>query len=69
MAAIDQVEPTIRDNRLDLIGLWIYSCLMVECLHVMSLLSLKSAILADILLIENTLAIHMFVLIFVMVKS
>jgi len=69
MAAIDQVEPTIRDNRLDLIGLWIYSCLMVECLHVMSLLSLESAILADILLIENTLAIHMFVLIFVMVKS
>ena len=69
MAAIDQVEPTIRDNRLDLIGLWIYSCLMVECLHVMSLLSLESAILADSLPIENILAIYMLLLVFILVKS
>jgi len=47
---------------LDLIGLWICSCLMVECLDVMSPLSLESAILADSMLIENILAIYMFVL-------
>jgi hypothetical protein len=35
-----QSKPTVRDNWLDLIGLWICPCLMVECLHVMSLLSL-----------------------------
>ena len=34
----------------------------------MSLLSLESAILADSLLIDNTLAIHMFVLVFVSQK-
>jgi hypothetical protein len=42
---------------------------MVECLHVMSLLSLESAILADSLLIENILAIQMFVLVLILVKS
>jgi hypothetical protein len=42
---------------------------MVECLHVMSLLSLELAVLADSLIIENTLAIHMFVLVFILVKS
>jgi hypothetical protein len=42
---------------------------MVECLHVMSLLPLESAILADGPLIDNILAIHMFVLVLVLVKS
>jgi hypothetical protein len=62
-------NPTVRDNRLDSIGLWTYPCLMVECLHVMSLLPLESAILADSPLIEIILAIHMFVPVFVLVKS
>jgi hypothetical protein len=62
-------NPTIRDNRLDLIGLWIYLCLMVECLHVMNLLSSESAVLVDSLLIENILAIHMIILVFILVKS
>ena len=70
MAAIDPVEPpTVRDNRLDLIILWIYPCLMVECLHVMSLLPLESAILANGPPTEDTLAIHMFVLVLILVKS
>ena len=42
---------------------------MVECLHVMSLLSLESATLANSPLIENILAIHMFVLVLILVKS
>ena len=63
------LNPTIRDNRLDSIGLWICPCLMVECLHVMSLLPLESAILADGPLIENTLSIHMFVFVLILVKS
>jgi hypothetical protein len=50
-------------------GLWICPFLMVEYLRVMSLLSLESAILADEPLIENTLAIHLFVLILILVKS
>ena len=44
------------------------SILMVECLHVMSLFSLESAVLADSPLIGNILAIHMFVLILILVK-
>ena len=54
---------------LDLIGLWIYPRLMVECLHVMSLLPLESAILADSQFIENILAIHVFVFVLILVKS
>ena len=46
-------NPTIRDNRLDSIGVWIYPRIIVECLHVVSLLSLESAVLADSLPIEN----------------
>ena len=46
-------NPTIRDNILDLIGVWNYPRLMVECLHVMSLLSLELAVLDDSLPIEN----------------
>ena len=42
---------------------------MVECLDVMSLLPRESTILADNLLIENSLAIHMIVLVFIVVKS
>ena len=42
---------------------------MVECLHVMSLLSLGSAVLADSPYIENILAIYMLLLVFVLVKS
>ena len=61
--------PLLEINRLDLIGLWICSCLMVECLDVMSPLSLESAILADSLPIENVLAIHMLLLVFILVKS
>jgi hypothetical protein len=49
--------PTVRDSRLDLIGVWIYPCLMVECLHVKSLLSSELAVLADSLHIENIFAI------------
>ena len=61
--------PLLEIIRLDLIGLWICPCLMVECLHVMSLLSLESTILADSLFIENIMAIHMFVIVFILVKS
>ena len=61
---------TIRDGRLDLISVWTYPHLMVECLHVMSLLlSLESAILADNLPIANILAIYMLLLVFILVKS
>jgi hypothetical protein len=42
---------------------------MVECLHVMSLISLESAVLADSLPIENILAIYMLLLIFILVES
>jgi hypothetical protein len=42
---------------------------MVECLHVMNLLSSESAVLVDSLLIENILAIHMIILVFILVKS
>ena len=62
-------NPTIGESRLDLIGVHVYPCFMVECLHVMSLLSLELAILADSLFVENILAIHMFVLVFILVKS
>ena len=61
--------PTIRDNRLDSIGVWTYPRLMVECLHVMCLLSSGSAVLADSPYIENILAIYMLLLVFVLVKS
>jgi hypothetical protein len=44
---------TIRDNRLDLIGVWIYPCLIVKFLHVASLPSLESTVLADSLSVEN----------------
>ena len=60
---------TIRDSRLDLIGVWTYPRLMVECLHVTSLLSLESAVFADSLPFENILAIYMLLLVFVLVKS
>jgi hypothetical protein len=53
----------------DLIGVWTYSRLMVECLHVMSLLLLESTVLADSLPMENILAIYMFLLVFILVKS
>ena len=46
-------NPTARDNRLDSIGVWIYPRIIVECLHVASLLSLESVVLADSLPIEN----------------
>ena len=61
--------PTVRDNQLDSIGVWIYPCLIVECLHVASLLLLELDILADSLPIENVLAIHMLLLVFILVKS
>ena len=60
---------TVRDSRLDLVGVWTYPRLMVECLHVMSLLSLESTILVDSLPIENILAIYMLLLVFILVKS
>ena len=61
---------TVRDSRLDLIGVWTYPHLMVECLHVMSLLlSQELAILADNLSIENILAIYLLLLVFILVKS
>ena len=62
-------NPTVGDSRLDLIGVQVYPCLMVECLHVMSLLSLESTILVDSLPIENILAIYMLLLVFILVKS
>jgi hypothetical protein len=46
-------NPTVRDNRLDSIGVRIYPHLIVKCLHVASLLSLESAILAYSLPIKN----------------
>ena len=61
--------PTVRDNMLDSIGVWIYPRLIVECLHVASLLSLESTVLADNPHIENILAIYMLLLVFVLVKS
>ena len=60
---------TVRDSRLDLIGVWTYPRLMVECLHVISLLSLESTVLAHNLPIENILAIYMLLLVFIFVKS
>ena len=55
--------PTIRDGRLYLISIWTYPRLIVECLHVMSLLSLESVVLADNLSFENVLAIYMLLLV------
>ena len=37
-------DPTDKDSRLDLIGVWVYTRFMVEWLHDMTLLSLESAI-------------------------
>ena len=62
-------NPPVRDSRLDLISVWTYLRLMVECLHVMSLLSLELVILADSLPIENILAIYTLLLVFILVKS
>ena len=42
---------------------------MVECVHVMSLLSSESVVLADSPHIENILAIYSVLLVFVLVKS
>jgi hypothetical protein len=53
-------NPTVRDLRLNLIGVWIYARSMVECLH---------AVLADNLHIENILAIYMLLHVLVLVKS
>ena len=46
--------PTVRDVIFDLISVWTYPCLIVECLHVSSLLSLESVVLVDSLSFENT---------------
>ena len=62
-------NPTVRDSRLDLMSVWTYPRLMVECLHVTGLLSSESTILADSPHIENILAIYLLLLIFVLVKS
>ena len=66
-------NPTVRDNRLDSIGILIYRRLIVECLHVASLPSLESVVLADSLPIKNIyiyiLAIPMLLLVFILVKS
>jgi hypothetical protein len=61
--------PTIRDGRLDLINVWTYPRLIVECLHVTRLLSSESAILADSLSFENILAIYMLLLVLILVNS
>jgi len=61
--------PTVRDGRLDLISIWTYPRLIVECLHVSSLLSLESVVLADNLSFENVLVICMLLLNFILVKS
>ena len=63
------LNPNVRDSRLDMISVWTYPRLKVECLHVMSLLSLESAVLADSLPIENILANYMLLLVFILVKS
>jgi hypothetical protein len=60
-------NPTVRDNRLDSIGIWIYLHLIVECSHIASLFSLELAILPDRQSFENILAIYL--LVFVLVKS
>jgi hypothetical protein len=62
-------NPTVRDIRLNLIGVWIYPRSIVECLHVTSLLSSESAVLANNPHIENILAIYMLLLVLVLVKS
>jgi hypothetical protein len=61
--------PTVRDDRLDLISVWTYPCLIVECLHVTSLLSMELAVLADSLSFENILVVYMFLLVLILVKS
>jgi hypothetical protein len=61
--------PTDRDGRLDLINVWTYPRLIVECLHVTSLLSSKSVVLADSLSFENILAIYMLLRVLILVKS
>ena len=61
--------PTVRDDRLDLTGIWTYPCSTDECLCVTTLLLLESAILADCPYVENILATHMLLLAFVLVKS
>ena len=63
------LNPNVRDSRLDMISVWTYPRLKVECLHVMSLLAQESTILTDILPIENILAIYMLLLVLILVKS
>ena len=60
---------TNRDGRLDLKSVWTYPRSTVECLHATTLLSLESVILADSPYVENILAIHMLLLVFVLFKS
>jgi hypothetical protein len=69
MAASVRLEPIVRENRLVWKSVWIYPRLIVECLHVVSLLLLESTILADSLPFENILAIYMLLLVLVLVKS
>ena len=54
---------------MDLISVWTYPRLIVECLHVMSFVSLESTVLANNLSFENVLAIYILLLVFVLVKS
>ena len=61
--------PTVRDGRLDLISVSTYPHSTDGCLYAMTLLSLESAILTDSPYVENILAIHMLLLVFVLVKS
>ena len=61
--------PTVRDGRLDLISVWMYTHSTDGCLYATTLLSLESAILANSPYVENILAIHMLLLAFVLVKS
>ena len=63
-------NPTVKANRLDSIGVWIYPRLIVEYLHVTSLPSLESVVLVDSLPIKNILlAIPMLLLVFALIKS
>ena len=61
--------PTVRDGRFNLKSVWTYPRSTVECLRATTLLSLESAILTDSPYVENILAIHMLLLVFVLVKS
>ena len=63
-------DPTNKDSRLDLIGVRVYTRLMVEWLHAMTLSFIGIGYLIDSLSFENIYWLFMCsLLVFVLVKS